>query len=51
MAYGCFDEATGAAMRYSFILDAAGIVRGIVRSDQLTIGRQHEEYAKALLEM
>ena len=34
-AYGCFNEANGGAMRYSFILDAAGIVRSIVKSDQL----------------
>jgi mycoredoxin-dependent peroxiredoxin len=25
--YGCFDESTGAALRYSFILDAEAIVR------------------------
>jgi peroxiredoxin len=50
-AYGCFDESNGAARRYSFVLDAAGIVRAIVRSDQLSQGRQHEEYAKALGEL
>lgn len=50
-AYGCFNEANGAAWRYSFILDAEGIVRHIVRSEQLPQAREHEAYALALAEI
>ena len=50
-AYGVFNEANGAAYRYSFILDADGIVRATVRSEQLPQGREHSEYAKALAEI
>ena len=50
-AYGSLNEANGAAWRYSYILDADGVVRSIVRSDQLPQARQHEEYARALGEI
>ena len=49
--YGAFNEANGAASRYSYILDAEGIVRNIVRSEHLPVARAHEEYAKALAEL
>ena len=49
--YGAFNEANGAAQRFSFILDAEGVVRAMVRSEHLPQGRQHEEYAKALAEI
>ena len=49
--YGAFNEANGAAYRYSYILDAAGVVRAMVRSEQLPQGREHSEYAKALAEI
>lgn len=49
--YGAFNEANGAAWRYSYILDADGIVRAMVRSEQMPQGREHAEYAKALAEI
>lgn len=51
MAYGAFNDANGAARRYSYILDGEGVVRAIVRSEQLPEGRQHAEYAKVLAEL
>lgn len=50
-AYGVLNEDNGAPYRYSFILDPDGIVRYVVRSDYLTEGRQHEEYAEALAQL
>ncbi len=50
-AYGAFNEANGAAWRYSYILDAEGTVRAMVRSEQLSQTREYEEYAKALAEI
>ncbi len=50
-AYGAFNEANGAAWRYSYILDADGIVRSMVRSEQLPQAREYEAYAKALAEV
>jgi peroxiredoxin len=49
--YGSFNEENGAARRYSYILDAEGVVRAMVRSEQLPQGREHSEYAKALAEI
>lgn len=47
-AYGCFDERRGTAMRYSYVLDAEGIVREIIKSDELGTAREHALYEKAL---
>ena len=49
--YGAFNEASGGAYRYSYLLDADGIVRAFVRSEQLPQGRVHEEYVRALAEI
>ena len=49
--YGAFNEANGAAWRYSYILDAEGVVRSMVRSEQLPQAREQEAYAKALAEI
>lgn len=50
-AYGAFNEANGAAWRYSYILDADGIVRAFVRSEQMPQAREEAAYAKALAEI
>jgi peroxiredoxin (alkyl hydroperoxide reductase subunit C) len=47
-AYGAFNEALGIANRYSYVLDENGIVREIVKSDQLPQAREYEAYKKAL---
>jgi len=47
-AYGCFNEATGGAWRWSFVLDAEGVVRAIVKSDALSQPREFEAYKTAL---
>ena len=47
-AYGCFNETTGSAWRASFVLDANGLVREIIRTEALNIPREHEAYSKAL---
>jgi peroxiredoxin (alkyl hydroperoxide reductase subunit C) len=47
-AYGAFNEQTGSANRWTFVLDAQGVVRQIVKSDSLGQTRDHAEYAKAL---
>jgi peroxiredoxin len=47
-AYGCFNETTGSAWRWSFVLDAEGIVREIIKTDALNIVREHAAYDKAL---
>ncbi|MFQ5967097.1 MAG: redoxin domain-containing protein [Acidimicrobiia bacterium] len=48
MAYGCFDDRRGYAKRYTYVLDADGVVRNIIFSDELGEARPHEAYAKAL---
>ncbi len=47
-SYGCFAEAVGAAMRWTFVLDANGIVREIIKSEALSQPREHAAYQKAL---
>ena len=47
-AYGAFNEQVGVANRYSYVLDAAGVVRQIIKSDSLGQPRPIEEYATAL---
>lgn len=48
LAYGAFNEQIGIAMRHSFVLDQNGVVREIVKSEQLGQAREHEAYARAL---
>jgi mycoredoxin-dependent peroxiredoxin len=47
-AYGAFDEQYGYAKRYTFVLDSEGVVRDIVKSDELRVGREFEAVADAL---
>jgi len=47
-AYGAFNETAGAANRYTFVLDSDGIVRDIINTEQLSIGREYETYVEAL---
>src|SRR5690606_14454215 len=47
-AYGCFNEQVGGAMRASYILDADGVVKDIIKTDALGEQRDHSKYAPAL---
>jgi peroxiredoxin len=47
-SYGCFNEATGGSWRWSFVLDAEGIVREIVKTETTSQPREYEAYKKAL---
>ena len=47
-AYGAFNETVGAANRHTFVLDENGIVRSIISTESLGIGREFDEYTKAL---
>ena len=47
-AYGAFNEALGIANRSSYVLDANGVVREIVKSDQLGQAREYDAYKQAL---
>jgi peroxiredoxin (alkyl hydroperoxide reductase subunit C) len=47
-AYGCFNDTLGIAMRASYVLDANGVVREIIQSEQLGQAREHAAYARAL---
>jgi peroxiredoxin len=47
-AYGCFNEQVGVAMRASYILDADGVVKDIIKTDALGEQRDHSKYAPAL---
>lgn len=47
-AYGAFNDKVGAANRYSFVLDADGIVREIINTEALGIAREFTAYTEAL---
>lgn len=47
-AYGAFNQTAGAANRYTFVLDADGIVRHIINTEELGIGREYAAYVEAL---
>ena len=47
-AYGAFNEQIGSAVRQSFVLDQNGVVREIVKSEQLGQAREHQAYAREL---
>ncbi|GBE25198.1 putative peroxiredoxin/MT2298 [bacterium BMS3Bbin02] len=47
-AYGVFNDAVGVANRYTFVLDAEGIVREIINTDSLGEGREFSAYTEAL---
>ena len=46
--FGCFNEKVGTAMRYSYITNEDNIVTDIVKSDELPVGRNMEEYKESL---
>lgn len=47
-AYGAFNETVGAANRYTFVLDPAGVITNIIHTESLGIHREFDEYTKAL---
>ena len=47
--YGAFSEANGAATRMSFVIDADGVIRDIIKSDELLVPREHAAYARSLV--
>ncbi len=47
-AYDCFDEARGCATRSTFVLDAAGVVRRIISSEDFATAREFDLYVEAL---
>ncbi|MDJ0498459.1 MAG: redoxin domain-containing protein [Acidimicrobiia bacterium] len=48
MAYGAFNDDRGAANRYSFVLDADGVVREVINTESLGIAREMDAYTAAL---
>ncbi len=47
-AYGVFSDSFGAAMRSTFVLNARGIVTDMIRSEEILVARQFEDYLTAL---
>ena len=47
-AYGAFNEMVGAANRYTFVLDADGIIRDVINTDSLKVVREFDTYIEAL---
>ncbi|MGB5694395.1 MAG: redoxin domain-containing protein [Polyangiales bacterium] len=47
-AYGAFNDTMGVANRYTFVLDADGIVRDVINTDSLGEAREFEAYTAAL---
>jgi peroxiredoxin len=47
-AYGAFDDKAGVANRWTFVLDATGIVREIINTESRKIPREFDAYVAAL---
>lgn len=47
-AYGAFNEERGSSNRYTFVLDAEGIVREVINTESLGITREFDAYTAAL---
>ena len=47
-AYGCFNEDMGCANRYTFVLDADGVVREVINTEALGTAREFASYGEAL---
>lgn len=47
-AYGCFNDAIGAANRATFVLDEEGTVRDIITTDHILTPREFDSYTNAL---
>lgn len=50
-AYGVFNDKVGVAMRSTFVLDEAGVIRDIIATDSLGTAREHDAYAKSLAQI
>ncbi len=50
-AYGAFNETVGAANRYTFVLDADGIIRDVINTESLKITREFDTYTEALAKL
>lgn len=48
MAYGAFNDKVGAANRMTVILDEEGIVRDVIATESLGVGREHQVQIDAL---
>lgn len=51
LAYGAFNDDRGAANRYTFVLDADGVVREIINTDSLGTAREFDAYTEALAKL
>ena len=47
-AYGAFNETLGCANRFTFVLDPEGVVRAVIKTDELGVGREFDSYTEAL---
>lgn len=47
-AYGAFNDTVGAANRYTFVLDAEGVIREVINTESLKIVREFDAYVEAL---
>jgi peroxiredoxin (alkyl hydroperoxide reductase subunit C) len=47
-AYGAFNDTVGAANRYTFVLDAEGVIREVINTETLGIHREFASYVEAL---
>jgi len=47
-AYGAFNDTVGAANRYTFVLDADGVIREVINTESLGIHREFDSYVEAL---
>lgn len=47
-AYGCFNEGLGVADRATYVLDADGIVREVIRAESFGTAREISSYTEAL---
>lgn len=47
-AYGAFNEKMGVANRYTYVLDAEGVVREVINTESLGTAREHDRYVEVL---
>ncbi len=47
-AYGAFNDTVGASNRYSFVLDADGVISEVINTEALGIAREFDAYIEAL---
>jgi peroxiredoxin len=47
-AYGAFNDEVGVANRYSFVIDGDGVIREVISTEALGIGREYDAYVEAL---